>query len=54
MRIRILSDLHREFGLTPIPSLEADVVIMAGDIATKLNALPWIHEFRGDTSVAYV
>ena len=54
MKIRILSDLHREFGPTPIPSLEADVIIMAGDVATKLNGLPWIHEFRGDIPVAYV
>ncbi|MDB6134288.1 MAG: hypothetical protein JWM59_2531 [Verrucomicrobiales bacterium] len=54
MRIRILSDLHREFGPTPIPSLEADVIIMPGDVATKLNGLPWIHEFRRDTPVAYV
>ena len=54
MRIRILSDLHREFGPTDIPKVDADVIILAGDIATKQNALPWITEFCGDTPAAYV
>lgn len=40
MKIRILSDLHREFGPTEIPQSEADLIILAGDIATKQNALP--------------
>lgn len=56
MRIRVLSDLHREFGPTAIPPLEADVdlVVLAGDIATKQNGLPWIREFCGSTPTAYV
>lgn len=56
MRIRILSDLHREFGPTEIPELEAeaDLIVLAGDIDTKRNALPWIREFCGETPAAYV
>ncbi len=54
MRIRVLSDLHREFGSTEIPSLPADLIILAGDINTKLNALPWVREFCGTTPTAYV
>ena len=54
MRIRVLSDLHREFGPTDIPKLDADVIILGGDIATKQNALPWIREFTDDTPTAYV
>lgn len=53
-RIRILSDLHREFGPSEIPKLDADVVVLAGDIDTKQNALPWIREFCGHTPTAYV
>jgi len=54
MRIRILSDLHREFGPTPIPILDADLIILAGDIDTKLNGIPWIKEFCGSTPTAIV
>lgn len=54
MRIQILSDLHREFGPTEIPRLDAGLIILAGDIATKQNALPWIRDFSGDTPTAYV
>ncbi|HAL72548.1 MAG TPA: hypothetical protein DCP71_12335 [Verrucomicrobiales bacterium] len=48
MRIRILSDLHQEFGATEIPREDCDLILLAGDIATKQNALPWIREFTGD------
>ena len=54
MKIRILSALHREFGPTEIPQCEADLIILAGDIAIKQNALPWIKEFCGATPTAYV
>jgi hypothetical protein len=54
MKIRILSDLHREFGPTLIPRGQADLIILAGDIATKLNGLPWILDFCGDTPTALV
>ena len=32
MRIRVLSDLHREFGHLKLPEDSADVVVLAGDI----------------------
>ncbi len=54
MRIRILSDLHRELGHTDIPHADCDLIILAGDIATKQNGLPWIREFVGSTPTAYV
>jgi len=54
MKIRILSDLHREFGPTEIPGCESDLIILAGDIATKQNALPWITDFCGTIPTAYV
>lgn len=54
MRIRILSDLHREFGPTDIPKLDADLIVLAGDIATKTNGLEWIRSFAGDIPTAYI
>lgn len=54
MRIRILSDLHQEFGATEIPREDCDLILLAGDIATKQNAQPWIRAFTGDTPTGYV
>jgi len=54
MRVRILSDLHQEFGVTSIPQAEADLVLLAGDVSTKLNGVPWIRQFCGETPAAYL
>lgn len=70
MKIRILSDLHREFlradgrrprsngrspeAATAIPRCEADVIVLAGDVATKQNGLNWIREFCGTTPTVYI
>lgn len=54
MRLRILSDLHREFGVVSIPKDDADLIILAGDIATKSNGLPWMRDFCGTTPAAFV
>jgi len=52
--MRILSDLHREFGPTEIPRVDSDLIILAGDIATKQNGLSWVADFCGATPTAYV
>lgn len=54
MRVRILSDLHLEFGPIQLPKIEADLVILAGDIHTKLNGIRWIQEHISDTPVLYL
>lgn len=54
MRIRILSDLHLEFGPIDLPQVEADLVILAGDVHTKLNGIRWIREAIPDTPVIYL
>lgn len=54
MRVSILSDLHQEFGVLDLPRPEADLIVLAGDIHTKCNALPWIRSFCRDTPAAYV
>ena len=54
MKIQILSDLHREFGSTAIPKVDADLIILAGDIAVKQNAIPWLREFCAGTPTVYI
>jgi len=44
MRLHILSDLHIEFGKFDLPEIDADVLILAGDIHTKRNGIKWILE----------
>lgn len=41
MRIRALSDLHREFGHVPLPEVAADVVVLAGDIDRGARGVAW-------------
>ena len=41
MRIRILSDLHLEFGPFEPPPVEADVVVLAGDIHVRGIGVDW-------------
>lgn len=54
MRIRILSDLHREFGATTLPQVEVELIVLAGDIDTKQNGLAWITEFCRGTPTVYI
>jgi predicted phosphodiesterase len=41
MKLNILSDLHLSAGALPIPDNDADVVILAGDIARPPAAIAW-------------
>lgn len=53
MRIHLLSDLHNEFSLFQPQVLDADVVILAGDIDLKGRGVHWAREvFSGQ--VLYV
>ncbi|MFN0157495.1 MAG: metallophosphoesterase [Bacteroidota bacterium] len=55
MRIRILSDLHCEFGDFQSESVLCDLVILAGDIAPGKKGLEWIRQsFPPPTPVVYV
>lgn len=62
MKLNILSDLHLGQGALAVPDTDADVVILAGDIARPPEALAWAaslrkpvlyvpgnHEFYGST-----
>jgi predicted phosphodiesterase len=54
VRVLVYSDLHLEFGPLDPPSAAADVVVLAGDIALDLDALPWAREKFGDRPIVYV
>lgn len=52
MRLHILSDLHLNVGPFDRPHADADVVILAGDIARPNDAVAWARGF--DRPVLYV
>jgi predicted phosphodiesterase len=52
MKLHILSDLHLSRGVLPHPQTDADLVILAGDIARPDEALSWASGF--DKPVLYV
>lgn len=54
MRIHVLSDLHLEFGPIDLPKVEADLVVLAGDVHVKLNGIRWIRDTFPEIPVIYV
>jgi predicted phosphodiesterase len=52
MKLNVLSDLHLSRGALPMPANDADVVILAGDIARPREAVSWAAGFA--KSVLYV
>lgn len=54
MRIRVMSDLHQEFGFTDLSFEGADVVILAGDINFGTKGIEWIKSTITDVPVIYV
>jgi len=62
MKLNVLSDLHLSQGEAPAPARDADVIVLAGDIARPAAAMAWArslgrpvlyvpgnHEFYGGT-----
>jgi predicted phosphodiesterase len=45
MKIHVLSDLHLSFGTMAQPTSDADVVVLAGDIARPREAAAWAQGF---------
>ena len=45
MRLTILSDLHLTVAGMPVPQVECDVVILAGDVARPQQAMAWAKQF---------
>ena len=65
MRIALLSDMHLSVNAVPFPAVEADIVVLAGDIARPAKAIEWAracpvpllyvagnHEFYGSDLVS--
>ena len=47
MRIAVISDLHLDFAQLPETSIDADVLVVAGDVALLTRAIPWVAENFG-------
>ena len=45
MRLAILSDLHLTVAGMPVPEVDCDVVILAGDLARPQQAMAWATQF---------
>jgi predicted phosphodiesterase len=55
MKIRVLSDLHIDLGTVVLPSIEANVTVLAGDIRPGKSALEWIRRnFPAEQPIIYV
>jgi len=54
MRIRVMSDLHLEFWPFEPKRMDADAVVLAGDIAEGVNGLYWAREAFPDHELIYV
>ncbi|ESA34570.1 metallophosphoesterase [Leptolyngbya sp. Heron Island J] len=54
MKLHILSDLHNEFDLFNPPQIEADLVILAGDIHVGKRGIDWAKTSFPDKPVIYV
>jgi predicted phosphohydrolase len=54
MRLRVLSDLHLEFGPVNIPPADSDVVGLAGDIHLGQEGLEWVGRLFPGKPVVYI
>jgi Icc-related predicted phosphoesterase len=54
MKIRVLSDLHLEFGALELSDINYDIAILAGDIHIKDKAIEWIQSTIPNKPVLYV
>ena len=41
MKIHVISDLHTEFADFTAPNVNADVVVLSGDIGVGFSGLDW-------------
>ena len=54
MRLHVLSDLHLERGGFALPEVDADVLILAGDVATGIDGVEWARQHAGGRPVLYI
>lgn len=53
MKIALMSDLHLSVQPMPVPRLDADVVVLAGDLHRPAGAIEWARQF-GETPTLFV
>jgi predicted phosphodiesterase len=54
VRLHVLSDLHLEFGPVPLPDVDADAVVLAGDISVGLRGIDWASRTFAGRPILYV
>lgn len=54
MRVHIISDLHMEFAPFQPNKVDADVVVLAGDVHNGLNGIKWLLKTFREQPVIYV
>lgn len=54
MKLHVISDLHLEFGALEVPEVEADVLVLAGDIHIGTAGINWAAEVARGLPVIYV
>jgi 3',5'-cyclic AMP phosphodiesterase CpdA len=54
VRLHVLSDLHLERAPFTAPEVQADVVVLAGDIAPGTAGVDWTRSWLGDRPALYV
>jgi predicted phosphohydrolase len=54
VRLQVLSDLHLERGAFAHGAVEADVVVLAGDIATGTRGVEWARAWASSRPVLYI
>ena len=54
MRLHVLSDLHLEHATFKVPEVEADVVVLAGDIAPGVAGIEWMFSQLPGRTIVYV
>ncbi|NQU20730.1 MAG: metallophosphoesterase [Candidatus Nealsonbacteria bacterium] len=52
MKLHVLADIHLEFAPFDVPDTDADVVVFAGDVGTRLGGIEWAN--RLEKQVVYV
>ncbi|MGH2861660.1 MAG: metallophosphoesterase [Solirubrobacteraceae bacterium] len=54
MRLHVLSDLHLEHAAFIVPEVDADVVVLAGDVAPGTAGIEWMRRHLDGRPVLYV
>lgn len=54
MKLHVLSDLHLEFSAFVPPAVEADVIVLAGDIGKGASGIYWARSTFPDKPIVYL